>query len=183
MLMLCIGIIICEEISPFGLRKGMTVAELTKIDPKIEKNNEYTWTIKPSRPNDMFNNYLLKVSPETGLFQIIAMSGIIETNVYGHTLLNQYTTIKEILIEKYGKPDTDINQLSYESIWDEPRDFMMSLYKEERVIGAMIEYNDTIIGLRCIAVSTDAGYITLTYEFDNASDAIDKINKIKNSQF
>lgn len=167
---------------PFGLRMGMTLEEVGS-NPEQVRNGLYKYSTVP-QPHSGFEAYILKFAPSTGLCWIKAVGVNIQDSAYGTALRSGFSSLKEQLSRVYGQP-RDMDFLMPGSIWDEPRDYMMALLRQERVLGAIWELdgerNLQQVGLIASALRRDVGYLSLEYSFTN-KDACDEELKALESQ-
>ncbi|MDQ8869225.1 hypothetical protein RFI05_18510 [Acinetobacter baumannii] len=95
---------------------------------------------------------------------------------------SEFDSVKGGLTAKYGAPNGDYNFLRSKSIWNQPNEWMMGLYKEERTLAATWEPEEPNgvknIILKAKAKSTNEGYITVAYEFFNTESCY-KEQKVK----
>ena len=150
--------------------EGMTGDSLTVID---EAQNLYGSSRSP-KPNAAFESFALVVSPTLGLCQIRAIGKTINTNRFGHQLQSDFDEMKEALTGAYGKPQM-LDHLMRGSIWKEADDWMMGLYKKDRVLIAEwsastatpLKNNLESIVMSARALGADSGYYMLQYSFTN----------------
>lgn len=168
---------------PFGLKMGLTYSQLKAIDPgieKVEKNEHMFWMTKVPTPHRDFKEYLMILSPSSGLAKVLAISNTIYSNGYGIQLKDDYQRIHSVLVEKYGSYD-EYDFVKHESIWQEDKHFMMALSLEERVLNcywnlgyrASANNNIAYVVLEALANDSTKGYIRMTYEFTNFSEYIE----------
>jgi hypothetical protein len=176
----CISAIVCSPVAlagPFGLDMGMTLLELkARASVEATNNPNVFKTTKVPSGHDAFESYLLFVTPKAGLCKISALGKTVTTNVYGERIRSEFNKLHEQLIEKYGE-SKKFDYLKSRSIWNESRDWMMGLQKQERVLSAVwppvreaTEVPGTDVAsimLEARALSTESGYIRLGYEFKN----------------
>lgn len=161
---------------PFGLTMGMRVDQI-QGDPEQVKPGVYKVEQVP-RPHSGYEAYMLKIGPESGLCWVKAVGKNITGNRYGTALRSAFDSTKEQLAGIYGDTAKDMDFLLPDSIWDEPRDFMMGLAKNERILAAMWELADDERNLRDVALyasalSSSVGYLSIEYIFTN-KDACDQ---------
>jgi hypothetical protein len=167
---------------PFGLKMGMSKEQVGANLKHVESNLYETSTVP--KAHSSFQDYLLVIDPQLGLAKILANTGEIKTSRYGTDLKSKFEEIEKQLISKYGS-NNKFDYLMPDSIWDEPRDWMMSLIKEERSLSAFwgketgANLSDDIHGiiLRARASNQNMGYIFLIYEFSNFEQVADKKEK------
>lgn len=157
---------------PFGLSMGMTKAE---IGTGLKKIALYKYkTTNVPKPHAAFGTYVLKISPDAGLYSIRAISHSISSNSYGAELRSKFNSVHSKLVKLYGKHKMH-DFVKPGSVWDEPIDWMMALSKKERVFaakwseadGSNLKDNIVTITLFAIALSSTQGVITLEYHFSN----------------
>lgn len=165
---------------PLGLAAGLNASEiegmsgttLTLID---ETQSLYSLERTP-KPNNAFERFALVISPTAGLCQIRAIGKSIDTNAYGHQLQSSFEEMREALTSVYGRPET-YDRLMNGSLWKNPDNWMMGLYKKDRIL--MAEWNSTTssplknnlssITMEARAPEIDEGYFVLQYDFTNNS--------------
>jgi len=158
---------------PFGLEMGMKKGQLSSLE--LTDTGDYMYTTKQLPKNhSAFLLYGLVIHPETGLCMIKAIGKSIDTSSYGEGLRGKFDQITEQLGKAYGEAEVR-DFLRYDSIWDEPKDFMTGLRKGERVLQAIWgdvngpEIKDGVfeILLTADATSSDEGQLSLQYRFAN----------------
>lgn len=116
---------------PFGFERGMTKEQIMKLlgaGSLIKADgNVYTFSKVP-KPHPLFEEYVLIISPTEGLLKVAAISKDIETSVYGEELKASFEEIRGALTKTYGEGKT-YDFLKYDSIWNEPKDWMMGMLK------------------------------------------------------
>ena len=179
----------CAFAGPFGMSKGMTLEELKK-QGNFSSSGAFQYeanTIKSGHPD--FELYIATLTPEHGLCKIGAASKDIQTSDFGTELENKYNRLVEAMSEKYGAPK-NYNFLKEGSIWKERRYWMMSLLKKERTLRAywtspeQVNLPDSIKAIEVDTLpllTTSKGYITITYEFNNANACHDFIKAKRNA--
>ena len=158
--------------APFGLKVGMPLADVIKVSGQPEKlgDNSYSFKKVPI-PYAGFSDYLMVITPQNGLCKIVGFGKPIATSVYGDAIRNEFSSTKDSLTSKYGKPEGDYDFLRSGSIWKSSNEWTMSLLKEERILTAAwepLESNGVAnIMLKAKAKNLNSGYITLSYELSN----------------
>ncbi len=173
---------------PFGFEPGMKLEELKKIAKLTQKRDFVYSTDKAPSGHSAFEEYRVLVTPQHGLCKIMAWTPEITTGAYGEGVKDKFDTLSEGLTAKYGK-SKKFDYLKSGSIWDEPRDWMMSLFKDERVLSALwsresgSELPDTLESVDLEATGFDSGsaMIVLSYYFRNSDACIDWIKAQENS--
>lgn len=159
---------------PFGVRMGMTLNELGNDHQEVRRG-VYKYATVP-QPHSGFEAYIMRIGPTTGLCWIKAVGVDISDNAYGTSLRSTFSTYKDQLAKQYGKPK-DMDFLLPGSIWNKPRDYMMALVRNERILAAIWdldgERNLKQVGLIASALSRNKGYVSIEYSFMN-KDACDQ---------
>ena len=179
---------------PFGLTMGMTYNQIKKIDKDIMKLNiRLFYSIKTvPKPHPAFESYIVQISPTTGLSAVKGIGKNIKTSVYGLDIRNAFEDMNKALCSKYGQGKT-IDRLRYGSIWNEPKDFTMSLVTKERLLVSLwgtingkiyskhLPNNISKMSLSTKMTKRNVGYIILSYLFDNEIDVENELDA-KNNQ-
>ena len=174
----------------FGLKKGMSINEIRTLDfgdIKQHPDNPDVYMInEPKKPKDVTLVQLF-VTPPNGLLKI-GFIWSIKTNVYGDGIRQKFDELHDILTKKYGK-GKKYDYLKHDSIWDEPKDWMMGLLKEERRLVWFSDITDsnkqtlTGIALEAQAFSREKAALYLKYEFQGFSEYMKKKEAEEASQF
>ena len=163
---------------PFGLDAGLTKKNIEDmigqtLDVSETSTNLYFSKNIP-KANSNFESYALVISPSVGLCQIRAIGKTINTDSYGIELKSVFEDLKSSLDSIYGKGKKE-DFLYPGSIWKEPQDWMMGLYKKERIYltewksgkDAMNKNRLSYIGMGIRPLNAASGYILLEYLFNN----------------
>jgi hypothetical protein len=114
---------------------------------------------------------MLLFSPKQGLLKIFAIGDDISTNDFGSEVRDAFATIQNAVSKTYGQPEV-FDHLKAGSIWGEPRDWSMGLLKKERTLAAYWNQKSNtpnhinLVGLTAVGLTTQSGYIRLSYEFE-----------------
>jgi hypothetical protein len=163
---------------PFGFEMGMTLEEVAAACteepiPMTEKN---VYVVKPQKDHPDFSVYTVSISENVGLYNIRAFNLDIPTSVYGTQLKTAFQSVLESLERVYGKGEVS-DYLYRGSVWNEPRDWMRSLLKQERILLAVWKNEgetnlpddiETIV-IAATAIREDAGSLFINYVFVNAA--------------
>lgn len=164
---------------PFGIEKG---TELSALEGAKEvAANKYSFT--PPKAHPEFETYIAIASDSHGVCWLKAIGRDVQTSGYGTELKTKYESFEQKLTKVYGN-NKSYDFLMPDSIWDEPKDFMMGLLRNERHKAALwnsaanskLTDSLTEIGLITVAASRDTGYITIEYKFDNYDACKEEIN-------
>jgi hypothetical protein len=176
---------------PFGLDMGMTLDQVknkTSKDPELLRDDLYK--VDPPNKNDMFESYVVQISPNYGIVWIKAIGKGITTNGYGIQLQTAFENLVSSIERTYGKyKKTDF--LIRGSIWDDPNDFMMGLLRKERYLmagwdkesGSTLPNDIVSIGVIATASSSSMGYLSLEYYSPNEKKATDEKTAKQDSVF
>lgn len=160
----------------FGLQSGTKLETLQKL-PGFRKSSggNFTYAVTtPPTPNAQFESYLLLITPKAGLCKVLALGKTNRADSYGDTVRDQFSTFEQLLTNKYG-PAEKFDFLKAKSLWNEPRDFAMSLQMNERSLSAYwtreklpsLPTDLQAIALEGNALNSTDTYITLEYELRN----------------
>lgn len=172
---------------PFGLEMGMSIEEIGG-NPKELSSPLGIYQLKNvPKPHPAFERYIVRVSPNNGLFLIRALGKQISTNIYGINLKQEFEQTSKKLEKKYGACDKN-NLLLPGSIWNKPEDFMMSLLKEERILMSLWhkKYNSKLpndiygITLKANAFDSNGAFLILEYTFKNFDSGSAELNAKQN---
>ncbi|STR58387.1 Uncharacterised protein [Klebsiella pneumoniae] len=177
---------------PFGLEAGLSKKNIEdmigeELEPMANNVNLYTANSLP-KMNAGFEAYGLLISPTVGLCQIRALGKDIDTDSYGFTIKSRFKELMESLSSIYGKAKEN-DFLLAGSIWKDPRDWMMGLYKHERYLSAEwkgtaeapLKSKLTSVSIEARANSSDKGYIFLQYNFNNSDVCEAEVEAAKKS--
>jgi hypothetical protein len=150
---------------------------------------KYQLTKLPKTSN-LFESYVVIVTPDNGLCYLKAIGVDVDTSAYGSQLKQAFTKVNKSLQNKYVKGLT-LDFLSSGSIWSESRDFMMGLLKKERYLlasynaeeGSTMAEGVKEATLSGHALSSDKGYLSLDYNFDNYDSCNSEIEAIDEDVF
>lgn len=155
--------------APFGLKKYTK-----KTDVIITEDGEGGSIFEVPKPHSMFETYIGNFNEAETLVRVLAVTEEFTTNNYGTTIKSKFNSIKEALDKKYGA-GLHVNYLKDGSIWDEPKDFLMALSKEEYVLLSTWFPNEgdiTGISLVVAIFSSNSAVLMLNYELDGWQEHI-----------
>lgn len=162
---------------PFGLTMGMKKSD---FEGEMKEVSPFKYIVSTvPKKHSAFDLYVVKIGPESGLCYIKAVGKEISTSTYGTELESAFDNLESKFKKAYGK-NTRVDTLRYESIWDEPKDWMPGLMKGERILGAVWDKDvgsslkDDIVDINMAAngLSYSKGIIVVDYSFTN-NDACD----------
>jgi hypothetical protein len=163
---------------PFGLRMGMSPAELRQVVELKETQPEQRPLVfqveRLPRHHDAFEGYLLIVSEKAGLCKIVGLGETIIAKPDGKELRSAFEDLEGAIGKKYGKHLTR-DELDPNSKLRDKQQWMQSLHGKERSLAAFwdAEERSTLsddiaaIVLDARALSETEGYVRLDYAFNN----------------
>ncbi len=170
---------------PFGLSKGMSVGEISKLSEKgyepASPDNNDRYLFVPKKKHELFKIYIAFIDEEKGLYAIKAVSDEIKTNDYGTELKNVFSDMTDRLSKIYGTPKI-IDELSSDYSFKDDRYWMFSLQQGARTLAAawikgekgtnLPEELDNV----AITVKADHrdGYLIIEYYFSNSAEVQEK---------
>jgi hypothetical protein len=177
---------------PFGFEMGMTLTDVAAVCteepiPGAEKN---VYIVKPQKSHPDFSIYTVSINETAGLYNIQAFNTNIPTSAYGTQLKAFFQSILGSLERVYGKGKVS-DYLYRGSIWSEPREWMMSLIKQERILFAVWEQGseatlpddiETIV-IGATAIREDTGSVFINYTFVNAAAVGEALQEEQDSVF
>lgn len=170
---------------PFGLQEGLELSDFLKgykvTDPKPGKLIYEAMDVP--KPDDRFTHYQLWFDRDAGLCKIVAQGKMLTVNDEGTQLIKRYNQVAKSLIEKYGPMTDDFDFVKVDSPLSGNHEWMMSLFKKERVLGGYWEEgkvkrdgtqktlklpnNIEAITVNARAYSPTTGAVDVEYEFSN----------------
>jgi hypothetical protein len=176
--------------APFGTEMGMSKDELG-IKSVTKEIATYKWELSSlPKSSNLFESYIVVVTPENGLCFLKAVGQNVTTSVYGTELRTAFDRVNNSLKRKYSKSYV-ADFLNSGSIWDEPKDFMMGLLKKERTLAAYYdeEEGSTMVEgvakayIKAYAMNSNKGWVTIDYFFDNHDACSAEITAIEDDVF
>jgi len=159
---------------PFGLVRGLSLEQLgtsQQLEPGKYKLNSVP------KPHSSFESYIVQVGPHAGLCWIKAIGKDVRTSGFGIELKSAFDDMRSRLESTYGRPEL-YDRLLPEANWDEPKYFMMSLLKKERLLASVWKSlsgssaGDSLksVGLIASASGIDRGFLSIEYSFTNEDE-------------
>lgn len=169
---------------PFGLEMGMSLKDIGGKTKEIKKCI-YVISSVP-KPHSFFDAYVVTVGQKTGLCMVKAVTKNFHTNVYGFEIKSAFKDFLQKIESKYGKYNLMDNLLPG-SIWNDEKDWMTSLKKNERSLtafwekeyGSNLTDNIQSIMLAARAVNDNSGFITVEYYFTNNDECEKEISSVE----
>ncbi|HEV2540582.1 MAG TPA: hypothetical protein VGU03_12900 [Frateuria sp.] len=168
---------------PFGLQIGLTKQQvLEATGAQAMPDNPYTYlSSKAPKGHVAFQHYAFTIGDQTGLCSVVGLGDDFDADAYGNAVRGNFSALEDALTKKYGEPTSTDKDLAPGSIWNEPKDWMMGLLKNERSYRVDWKSSQThplpdhlaLIRLNARATRSDQAALAILYRFDNA-DACDK---------
>lgn len=149
---------------PFGLKMGMTLEEVTEAcgGTKPKKINDDCYQITPAQKHPLFNEYMVFIDNENGLYKIKAKT---EKIFYESELEKKFNEVEQRISKTYGKSDDlrDTDYLVQNKYWHEGYLYDACVWRENMK-------NDLMDVILYSTVPDYAEYyIILQYDFTNKS--------------
>jgi hypothetical protein len=179
--MFCLIVFQVFAAGPFGFEYGMTkeqvIAAVGQSAVKKATSDSLEVTTAP-KPHPAFESYVLVISPTRGLVKLVAIGNTIRTNGFGSEVQEAFTETQVLVVKNYGSPEKAYDFVRSGSIWHEREDWMMGLAKKERVLASFWDFVNspthiTSMKLEAKALSSDAGFLALAYEFEGFEEYVD----------
>jgi outer membrane murein-binding lipoprotein Lpp len=170
---------------PFGLSMGIPEEAFGTTLTKVVTGKFFVDSV-PS-PHEDFEQYVLEFGKNSGLCWIKAISKDIPTDSMGYFLKSKFNELEKVLSNKYGKgAKTDL--LLPGSIWNDPKDWMNGLAKNERYFitiwdskdGLKLPNDISLLAITADAEDTKTGTIALEYTFTNGKACEAENRALKN---
>ena len=165
---------------PFGVRMGNTIMNLVMLgcNPTLLDGESYIYEITPRKPSLPYKTYFAYISKTYGVYRIVGVSDIMFCGQDGAKLKDTFYAARKQLNATYGKSENK-DYLMKGSAWNKPKDWMMALYKNERVLSSCWEsfYGSRLpedigkIILGAEALTSLSGRILVIFDSANADKA------------
>lgn len=170
----------------FGIAEGTPLKDL-KV---IKENGNGRYRIEPNIPRSEFDQYYVIISPKTGVCKIVGAGVTQDNDAYGTKTKSTFNEISKEIDLKYG-PSAKYDFLNSGSIWNQQREWAMSILKNERTLTRFWTQKNKSklpVGVRVIELEVDAEtqdktYIRLSFEFDSYDKCANEINEAGSKAF
>ena len=112
--------------------------------------------------SDYFTYLVVGNTPKAGVCKVAGLQNVPNPDKYGVEHRMAFDNIADKIVAKYGEPESKVDRLLPGSIWDEPQDWLMGLWKKERYL--FWDWNLPQLNIRLYA---DPEHIELSYQFSN----------------
>jgi hypothetical protein len=188
--LLMAGLLLCAGVAtagPFGLKQGMTLADLQRQGSFTPTSQEFVQTasvLAGGHPD--FASYTALVTPVEGVCQVSAVSKGIDTTADGMALNKRFRGLVDAMAVKYGPPTNVHDHLRMGSVLHGSQLWMAGLLQRDRVLiaewapsePALLRDSLTSIRMTTSALSESRGQIELEYRFGNYRNCQDAIKGI-----
>lgn len=170
-------------VGPFGIQMGLTKQQvLDATGARALPDNPFTYvSSKAPKSHVAFQDYAYTIGDQAGLCSVVGLGDDFDADAYGNAVRSNFSAIEDALTKKYGEPTSTEKDLETGSIWNEPKDWMMGLLKNERSF--RVEWKSSqahplpdhleLIRLNARATRSDKAALAILYRFENG-DACDK---------
>jgi len=164
---------------PFGLQKGLTAEEMSAATKGWKRVEPYVYVFDSAPASYAgVSEYVSIVTPQTGLCEVTGAFQFDNASAYGDDVKKLVARLTEGLTQKYGEPARSFDFLRAGSVWTQPNDWHMSLYKKERVRSVFWHKGSaptsppmpnalSAIAIQAGAEDASSAFVDLTYQFDN----------------
>ena len=157
---------------PFGYNAG------DEMPPTVGTNNDGLSFGIVSPPPAGFDSLAVYGTEKTGICMIRVVR-LIESDPTGREIKASMENAERALSNKYGEPITRVDNLIPGALYDEPREFMMSLAQDEREyrVEWKVDKGDISgIGLSAHGRNASDGYYIIEYQFTNYDECMVEVN-------
>jgi hypothetical protein len=155
---------------PFGIPEGTPISNLhilKQIDP-------HHYVVTPENTHPDFEEYIVIANEEEGVCAVYASGFTLNNDAFGNEARGVFDRISAQLRGKYG-PSTHYDFLKVGSIWKEPREWAMSIHKNERYYISFwdkkshsnLQNGIENITLTARSLNSEKTYISLRFEYHN----------------
>lgn len=175
--------------APFGFEISTHPSQYEFCSPSTTKDAFIC--VSAPKPHSSFDEYILWYVEGIGLCKTVALGKAVENDAYGERARDQADRIVRQIEKKYGPPTNKFDFLHAGSIWDEPRDWMLALSRNERTYayawteekGYISVSNVEVIMLEVRGFDRRAGFIRLAFDFGNISRCSSARNEAESDAF
>lgn len=168
----------------FGVEMGAPVSKYSGQ----RQGNSNSYVIKVPQPNEEFESYMAVATPQTGVCKVTGIGKTYRNDNYGTSAKAAFHNLKTILAQRYGN-SKDFDFLHAGALWKEPREWVWSIYKNERTLASFWDAEErsnlpaslNAFTLSTNAVDTSGAYLRLSYEFSNF-DACKRVMNERSAQ-
>ena len=167
---------------PFGVEMGQPVEGTETAEGGLPYEN--------LDPPSGFVSLSVYGTAKSGACQVRVLKAVENADSHGQSLRSAVGQIENTLTGKYGNPTNDFDFLHTGSIWKDPEDWMMGLYRNERTLSRFWTALDSTqyagvaaISLQAKATSSRTGVVVLTYQLANYESCTSEAKAAHAEQF
>lgn len=155
--------------SAFGIKYG---GELPKGAVPTDDAGKFR-VVSPPNPHSLFEDYVVRYTPETGVCHIQGYTKTFEPDKYGTKAKDAYDSLVASLGKKYGPNGDKWEVLMPDALWDEPDEFAMSLHEGDRKHArwftpkANSKREFDYVQIVILGLDSSSTYIHLSYQNEN----------------
>jgi hypothetical protein len=170
---------------PFGLRKGMTRAEIEKLGPILDEGPSGILRVgRVPRPDPNYQSYWVVVTPRAGVCAVMAAGKTVLDDPNGALVQASFAKAKAALTEKYGEPVASVDTLVEGSTLGAPTQWTASLSAGQRTLAVAWKpapgaEGVSAVSLEAAGVSDTRAYVRAVFAFDNQGDCISEFKRIR----
>jgi hypothetical protein len=168
---------------PFGIEMGWSKDDCIKAGITLTETSHagdvVSYSCTPPKVHPDFTFYAIRIDSQKGVYDIFATTDSIRTSDYGIEIQDKFNELADQLSSVYGQPEK-YDFLMSGSIWKEPNDWMMGLYKKERTFADTWSIKKNNIDgamLEAVALSSSSAIIKIWYQSPEAGEIISRIKK------
>lgn len=174
---------------PFGLEQGMTYEEIISMGSRVQLSHidDDRYLIVPPKSHPSFEQYVVWLNENDGLYYIKAIGTTIKSSNYGTELKREFHNVLVPLEKKYGT-FTLIDTIAPDFILSDDQYWMYALRDGARTYQAHWKAPDNNpkhngieeiwLGVEAKNSYSDEGYIWIEYKFSNADKAQESFDDI-----
>lgn len=170
---------------PFGVAQGARLTDFKDPTP-IEGAPGYYKIPQVPQPYPGMEMYSIQATNEHGVCMVKALGANMSSDSFGSNLKSAADKLHDDVEERYGK-SKKLDFLMPGSIWSDPQDWMMSLFKGERHYAYLWEKpanadekiwrHVKAVMVQAAAIDNQKGYVAIEYDFDNNTECDKDLKK------
>jgi hypothetical protein len=170
---------------PFGVAQGANLGNFKDPTP-IDGAPGYYKIQQVPQPYPGMEFYTIQATNQHGICMVKAIGSTIASDAFGGSLKSAADKLHDDVEERYGK-SKKVDFVMPGSIWNDPQDWMMGLYKGERHYAYLWEKpanadekiwrHVKAVMVQASAVDNQKGYVLIEYDFDNEAECDKDLKK------
>jgi len=172
---------------PFGIEFGTPPSSLNAT----LEGDIYMLNSVP-KPHPYFKIYIVKATQSQGVYWIKGIGSTVHTSIYGEGIRFKEDELASQVASVYGQNYIKYDFLRSGSIWNEPEDWMIGLFKEERVYAYSWDSDNTdpfvsrkvlSVFIGSISLDKNSGAIFIEFSGTNYDTAKSDVRENQSSSF